>query len=79
MLTECVFLLNPEPLDIQNITGSRARFVERFVRHGTTKERENASEVQVHQNEKQADDGDGRRVVVKNASYGEFGCIFGRL
>ena len=78
MLTEC-FFTEPRTLDIRNITGSRARFVERFIRHGTTKERENASEVQVHQNEKQADDGDGRRVVVKNASYGEFGCIFGRL
>ena len=62
-----------------NITGSRARFVERFIRHGTTKERENKIEVQVHEDQKQARNGDGRRAVVKNASYGEFGCIFERL
>ena len=53
--------------------------MERFVRHGTTKERENAIEGQVHKNQKQAHDGDGRRAVVKNANYGEFGYIFGRL
>lgn len=65
--------------DIRNIAGSRARFVERFIRHGMTKERENAIEVQVHEDQKQAHDGDGRRAVVKNGSYGKFGCIFGRL
>ena len=54
-----MFFTEPRTLDIRNITGSRARFVERFIRHGTTKERENAIEVQVHKNQKQAHDGDG--------------------
>ena len=53
--------------------------MERFIRHGMTKERENVIEVQVHEDQKQAHDGDGRRAVVKNASYGEFGCIFEHL
>ena len=44
-----------------------------------TKERENAIKVLVHKEPKQAHDGDGRRTVFENASYGESGCFYGSL
>lgn len=39
--------------------------------HGTSEEEKNEIEVLVHEEPKQAYDGDGRRTVVENASYGE--------
>ena len=43
------------------------------------KKRKNEIEVLIHEEPKQAYDGDGRRTVVENASYGEPECFYGRL
>ena len=39
--------------------------------HGTSEEEKNEIEVLIHEELKQAYDGDGRRTVVENGSYGE--------
>ena len=44
-----------------------------------TKERENVIKALEHEEPKQAHDGDGRRTVFENASYGESGCFHGPL
>ena len=44
--------------------------------HGTSEEAKNESEVLIHQEPKQAYDGDGRRTVLENASYGEPVSVF---
>ena len=47
--------------------------------HGTSEERKNEIEMLIHEEPKQAYDGDGSRTVVENASYGEPGCFYRRL
>lgn len=47
--------------------------------HGTSEERKNEIEMLIHEEPKQAHDGDGRRILVENASYGEPESFYGRL
>ena len=56
-------------------SGSRARFSKKNYDHGT-EERENEIEMCIHEESKQTHDGDGRRSVVKNASYGDVKCFY---
>ena len=47
--------------------------------HGTSEEAKDEIEVLIHEEPKQTYDGDRRRTIVKNESYGEPECFYGRL
>ena len=55
-----------------------ARGSEENFEHGTSEEEKNDFEVLIHEEPKQAYDGNGRRTVIENASYGEPQWFYGR-